>query len=250
MFWLIPTIAVYTVVLGILSIGSSLFDRRGYFAHGCARLWSWLILATTGVEVEVEGLDRIEPGRTYVFAANHQSIYDIPIVFWSIPFQLRIMAKESLGNFPMLGPHLKRTGHMLVDRKRPDRVRIFDWANTLTSKGLSLIVFPEGTRSRDGNLGKFKGGGFFLALQAGLPVVPISVIGSRHVMRKGDLTTRPGRVKLIVHAPIAAPGLRGETPHADEVRAFAERVREVIRPAVEREAGEAAAAAEPRRAVS
>src|SRR4029453_12513352 len=142
--------------------------------------------------------------------ANHESIYDIPILFWSIPFQLRIIAKESLGKFPMLGPHLKRTGHMLVDRKHPDRARILDWARNLTAKGLSLIVFPEGTRSRDGFLGKFKGGGFLLALQSGLPVVPISVIGSRHVMRKGELTTKPGRVKVIVHPPITPP------PHGDE----------------------------------
>ena len=238
-FFLIPAIAVYTIVLGILSIGSSLFDRRGYFAHGCARVWSWLILATTGVEVEVEGLDRLEPGRTYVFVANHQSIYDIPILFWSIPFQLRIIAKESLGSFPMLGPHLKRTGHMLVDRRRPDRLRIVGWASNLTSRGLSLIVFPEGTRSRDGSLGKFKGGGFMLALQTGLPIVPISVVGSRHVMRKGQLTTRPGRVKLVVHSPIEVPPHTDETPHAGDVRSFAERVREVIRPAVELEAAKA-----------
>ena len=234
-FWLIPTIGIYTVVLGILSIGSSLFDRRGYFAHACARAWSRLILATTGVDVEVEGLDRLEPGRTYVFVANHQSIYDIPILFWSLPFQLRIIAKESLGSFPMLGPHLKRTGHMLVDRKHPDRLRILDWARNLTAKGLSLIVFPEGTRSRDGFLGKFKGGGFLLALQSGLPVVPISVIGSRHVMRKGELTTRPGRVKVIVHAPIAPPA-HGDQHLTAEVRGFAERVRTVIQPAVEAEA--------------
>ncbi len=235
-FWLIPAIGVYTVVLGILSIGSSLFDRRGYFAHGCARVWSWLILATTGVEVEVEGLSRLEPGRTYVFVANHQSIYDIPILFWSLPFQLRIIAKESLGNFPMLGPHLKRTGHMLVDRRHPDRSRILDWARNLTAKGLSLIVFPEGTRSRDGCLGKFKGGGFLLALQSGLPVVPLSVVGSRHVMRKGELTTRPGRVKLVVHEPIDVVAFQDESPHTGEVRAFADRVRDLIRPPVEKEA--------------
>jgi 1-acyl-sn-glycerol-3-phosphate acyltransferase len=235
--WLIPTIGAYTVVLGILSIGSSLFDRRGYFAHGCARAWSWLILATTGVEVEVEGLNQLEPGRTYVFVANHQSIYDIPILFWSLPFQLRIIAKESLGNFPMLGPHLKRTGHMLVDRRHPDRSRILDWARNLTAKGLSLIVFPEGTRSRDGLLGKFKGGGFLLALQSGLPVVPLSVVGSRHVMRKGELTTRPGHVKLVVHQPIEPAAFVDENPHAGEVRAFAQQVRDIIRPPVEREAG-------------
>lgn len=233
-FWLIPTIAVYTLALGVASITSSVFDRRGYFAHGCARAWSWLILATTGVDVTVEGLERIVAGRTYVFVANHQSIYDIPVVFWSLPFQLRIIAKASLGRFPMLGPHLKRTGHMLVDRSRPDRSGIFDWASRLTSNGLSLIVFPEGTRSRDGLVGKFKGGGIMLALQAGLPLVPVSVVGSRHVMTKGELTTRPGRVTLIVHDPIVT--VATAEPSASDVRVLADRVRDVVRAPVEAEA--------------
>ena len=233
-FFLIPSIAVYTIVLGVASITSSFFDRKGHFAHGCARLWSRLILATTGVKVTVEGLDRIVPGKTYVFVANHQSIYDIPVLFWSIPFQLRIIAKESLGRFPMLGPHLKRTGHMLVDRSRPDRAGIFGWASRLTANGLSLIVFPEGTRSRTGMMGKFKGGSIMLAMQAGLPLVPISVVGSRHVMRKGELTTRPGHVTLIVHDPIVLVANAEPTPA--EIRQLAEQVREVIRPAVEAEA--------------
>ena len=233
-FWLIPTITVYTIVLGVVSIASSLFDRRGYFGHKCARAWSWLILATTGVDVTVRGLERLVRGRTYVFVANHQSIYDIPCLFWSIPFQLRIIAKESLGRVPMLGPHLKRTGHMLVDRRRPDRAGIFDWATRLTSNGLSLIVFPEGTRSRDGMLGKFKGGSIMLAMEAGLPLVPISVIGSRHVMKKGELTTKPGHVTLIVHEPIELAA--SPEPSVREVRQLADRVREVIRPPVEAEA--------------
>jgi 1-acyl-sn-glycerol-3-phosphate acyltransferase len=232
--FLIPAIGVYTVVLGALSIGSSVFDTRGYFGHGCARAWSWLILATTGVEVTVQGLDRLVPGRTYVFVSNHQSIYDIPVIFWWIPFQLRIIAKESLGRFPMLGPHLKRTGHMLVDRSRPDRSGIFGWANALTSKGLSLIVFPEGTRSADGRVGVFKGGSFYLAVQAGLPIVPLSIVGSRHVMRKGQLTTRPGHVTLIVHEPIATRA--NPDPSTTEVRDLARRVREIVRPAPDAEA--------------
>ena len=233
-FFLIPTIAVYTIVLGIASITSSFFDRRGHFAHRCARAWSWLILATTGVEVSVTGLERLEPGKTYVFVANHQSIYDIPCLFWSIPYQLRIIAKESLGSFPMLGPHLKRTGHLLVDRSKPDRAGIIGWASRLTSNGLSLIIFPEGTRSRTGMLGKFKGGSIMLAMQAGLPLVPISVVGSRHVMKKGELTTKPGSVALIVHDPI--PTVPNPEPSVTEVRALAEQIREVIRPAVEAEA--------------
>ena len=107
-FYLIPLISVYTVVLGTLSIASSLFERNGRFAHWCARTWSKLILGTTGVRVHLSGLDRLEPGRTYVFVSNHQSIYDIPIIFASLPFQVRIIAKESLGRFPFLGWHLRR----------------------------------------------------------------------------------------------------------------------------------------------
>lgn len=227
-FFLIPAISVYTIVLGTLSIGSSLFESRGYFAHWCARTWSRLILATTGVRVDVTGLEKLVPGRTYVFVSNHQSIYDIPVLFWSLPYQLRIIAKESLGRFPFLGWHLRRTGHMLVDRSRPDRKRIFQWASRLTSQGLSLIVFPEGTRSRDGRVGRFKGGSFLLALQAGLPVVPLSVVGSRHVMLKGRLATYPGQVRLVIHDPLDTSGLEDSDP-----RAFGERVRAVIAPDAE-----------------
>jgi 1-acyl-sn-glycerol-3-phosphate acyltransferase len=224
-FFLIPAITLYTIVLGTLSLGSSLFERRGYFAHWCARTWSRLILATTGVRVDVSGLERLVPGRTYVFVANHQSIYDIPILFWSLPFQLRIIAKESLGNFPFLGWHLRRTGHMLVDRTRPDRSRIFSWASRLTGSGLSLIIFPEGTRSRDGRVARFKGGSFLLALEAGIPIVPLSIIGSRHVMLKGRLATYPGHVRLVVHDPIDTQGLSGV-----DRKGFGERVRQIIAP--------------------
>jgi len=230
-FYLIPAITVYTVVLGTLSIGSSLFQSSGRFAHWCARSWSRLILATTGVHVDVSGLERLDSDRAYVFVANHQSIYDIPIVFWSLPYQIRIIAKESLGRFPFLGWHLRRTGHILVDRRHPNRAAIFGRAWKLMKDGLSLIVFPEGTRSRDGRVAPFKGGSFYLALEAELPVVPISIVGSRHVMLKGRLATYPGRVKLIVHAPIDTTGLAGGDPRA--ARAFAARVREVIAPDAE-----------------
>jgi 1-acyl-sn-glycerol-3-phosphate acyltransferase len=233
-FWLIPTIAIYTTVLGTLSLGSSLFERRGYFAHRCARAWSWLILATTGVRVQVRGLEHLQLRKTYVFVANHQSIYDIPVVFASLPFQLRIIAKESLGSFPFLGWHLSRTGHLLVNRRRADPRAVFNWANALTAKGLSLIVFPEGTRSPTGHVGVFKGGSLYPAVQAGLPIVPISIAGSRHVMKKGRLMTCPGEVELTVHEPI--PTVAAAEPNIREVRALAARVREIIAPPVEREA--------------
>jgi 1-acyl-sn-glycerol-3-phosphate acyltransferase len=222
-FFLIPAIAVYTAVLGTLSVASSVFDRRGHFAHRCARAWSWLILATTGVTVEVEGLDRLEPGRTYVFVSNHQSIYDIPVIFWSVPWQLRIIAKASLGNFPFLGWHLRRTGHLLVDRRRPDRGGILRKWKTLVGDGLSLIVFPEGTRSVDGVVAPFKAGSFLLAVEAQLPIVPLSVDGTRAVMRKGRLMTCPGHVRLRAHPPVETSGL-----DAHAARALAERVRATV----------------------
>ena len=233
-FWLIPAITVYTIVLGTLSLGSTLVGGHGHFAHRCAQWWSWLILATTGVRVRVEGLEHLAPGATYVFVANHQSIYDIPVLFGSLPFQLRIIAKESLGRFPFLGWHLRRTGHMLVDRRRPDRAGIFAWATSLPSRGLSLIVFPEGTRSRDGLVAPFKAGSPVAAVQTGIPIVPISVVGSRHVMTKGELTTRPGDVRLVVHPPLATTATR--EPHPDAMRELAARVREIVRVEVEAEA--------------
>lgn len=222
-FYLIPAIAIYTIVLGTASLLSSVFDRRGYFAHGCARVWSWLILATTGVSVDVRGLDALERGRTYVFVSNHQSIYDIPVVFSSLPFQLRIIAKESLGRFPFLGWHLRRTGHLLVDRRNPDRASILRRWRALVGQGLSLVVFPEGTRSADGRVGLFKAGSVLLAIEAELPIVPVSVDGTRHVMRKGELTTRPGHATLIVHAPIDTRGLSPA-----DARPLAARLRSIV----------------------
>jgi len=229
--FLVPVIAIYTIVLGTLSLISSLIERAGWFAHWCARTWSRLILATSGVKVRATGLERLEPGKTYVFVANHQSLYDIPILFWSLPYQLRIIAKESLGNIPFIGWHLRRTGHLLVDRRHAGR-RIFTEAARLTSNGLSLIVFPEGTRSRDGRVARFKGGSFYLALEAGLPVVPISVVGSRHVMLRGRVTSYPGEVRLVIHEPIDTTGLAGSDP-----KEFGERVRRILVPDAEADLG-------------
>jgi 1-acyl-sn-glycerol-3-phosphate acyltransferase len=225
-FFLIPAISVYTVVLGAASIVSSVFDHRGYFAHGCARAWSWLILKTTGVRVTVEGLERITPGTTYVFVANHQSIYDFPVIFASLPYQLRIIAKASLARFPVLGWHLRRGGHLFVDRGRPDLAGILKRWRALVSEGLSVIIYAEGTRSVDGRVAPFKGGSFLLAIQAGLPIVPIAVIGTRQVMPKGRLRTEPASVRLIVHDPIQPPAV--ESPTARDAKALAARVHEIV----------------------
>jgi 1-acyl-sn-glycerol-3-phosphate acyltransferase len=221
-FFLIPAISLYTIVLGTISVLSTIVDRRGDFGHRCARAWSWLILTTTGVTVRVEGLERLDPTRSYVFAANHQSIYDIPIVFASLPFQVRIIAKASLGTIPFLGWHLQRTGHVLVDRSKPGAGTVKKMAK-LVADGHSLIVFPEGTRSSDGVVARFKGGSFVIALDAGLPIVPLSIVGSRHVMLKGELMVKPGTVTLVVHDPIDTAG-----SSRDAARELAASVQDVV----------------------
>ena len=222
-FFLIPAIGLYTIALGTISILSTIVDRTGDFGHACARLWARLILRTTGVRVQVEGAGQLDPARSYVLAANHQSIYDIPIIFASLPLQLRIVAKASLGRFPFVGWHLQRTGHLLVDRRNPGAAVVLKMKR-LVRESHSLIVFPEGTRSEDAAVGRFKKGSFLVAIDAQLPVVPVSVAGSRHVMKKNRLMVCPGRVRLTVHPPIATTGLR-----RDQANEFAERVRGIVR---------------------
>ena len=225
-FYLIPALTVYTIVCGTASIVGSFFDRSGHFAHACARTWTWLILKTTGVDVDVTGLEKLTPGATYIFVANHSSHYDTPVVFTHIPFQVRIIAKKSLAMFPVLGWHLKRGGHLFVDRKDPDRMGILKRWRALTSQGLSLIVYPEGTRTPDGRVARFKGGSFLLAMQAGLPIVPLTIIGTRNVMPKGRLRTEPAHVRLIIHDPIQPPPI-GE-PSVQDAKALAEKVHDIV----------------------
>jgi 1-acyl-sn-glycerol-3-phosphate acyltransferase len=229
-FFLIPAISVYTIILGTLSILSTFVDRKGHAAHWCARAWSWLILATTGVPVTVKGVEHLKPGATYMFVSNHQSHYDTPVVFTSLPYQLRIIAKESLAKFPVIGWHLKRSGHLFVDRQQPDRAGILRRWRGLVSEGTSLIIYAEGTRSPDGLVQRFKAGSFLLALEAGLTIVPLSISGSRSVMRKGHLTTRPGHVTLLVHEPVAAQ--RIDAPTIADARALAGRIEQIVRSGV------------------
>jgi len=147
------------------------------------------------------------------------------------PLQLRIVAKASLGTIPFLGWHLRRTGHLLVDRKNPGAA-IVQKMRRLVSESHSLIVFPEGTRSADGSVDRFKKGSFLVAIDAKLPVVPVSITGSRHIMTKGRLMVCPGDVQLIIHAPISTADVK-----RTQVIGFGERVREiVIRGVTDREA--------------
>jgi len=221
-FFLIPAISVYTIVLGIASLASSLVERRGHFAHRCAQLWSRLILSTTGVRIRLHGAPLEASAGSCVYVSNHQSIYDIPVVFAALPTQLRILAKASLGRIPFLGWHLHRSGHVLVDRSNPGP-SVMRKMEDLVREGASLIVFPEGTRSDDGTLGRFKAGAFIIAIDHHLPIVPLTLAGTSAIMRKGYVTTRPGDVDVTVHPTVSTTGLV-----RDDVRALIDHVRAVI----------------------
>lgn len=220
-FVLIPLIAFYTIVLGALSLIGGLFDRRGMWAHRCAQWWANAIVRTSGVRIRRVG-DLPPPERSCIFVANHSSIYDVPVLFTAIPRQLRIMAKAALGYVPFIGWHLQRGGHLLVNRKNPG-AGIFKKMQRMTRHGASLIVFPEGSRTSDGRLMKFKGGIFLLAIENQWPVVPVSVSGTRVVMPKGRLMVCPADVTVTVHPPIETTGLT-----RDDARGLAERVKGIV----------------------
>jgi 1-acyl-sn-glycerol-3-phosphate acyltransferase len=224
-FVLVPSIAIYTIVMGTLSLLAGLVDARGVWAHQCAQTWAKLILLTSGVRIRRHG-SMPAAGESCVFVANHSSIYDVPILFTALPRQLRIMAKAALGYVPFIGWHLHRSGHLLVNRKNPG-AGIFKRMQRMARSGASLVIFPEGSRTMDGTVHRFKGGIFLLAIENGLPVVPVSVSGSRIVMPKGRFMVCAATVDVTVHDPIPTRGLTRE-----DARALAERVRAIVASAV------------------
>ena len=178
------------------------------------------------MRVTVEGLERVTPGTTYVFVSNHQSIYDMPVIFASLPYQLRIIAKASLARFPVLGWHLRRGGHLFVDRRHPDRAGILQRWRALVSEGLSLIIFAEGTRSPDGHVARFKAGSFLLAIEAGCRSCRSPSSARAQVMPKGRLRTEPADVTADRSRSDSAAGARRADRH--DAKALADRVHAIV----------------------
>ncbi len=214
----------YTAVCGTFSVCGSFFDANGRWQHGCARVWSWLILKTSRIHVSVEGLENVDPHQTVIFCSNHPSAMDIPILSVSLPVQFRFLAKRSLFHVPFLGWHLRRSGHIPVDRGRPrEALKGFDQAAKRIKEGRPVVVFPEGSRSRTTEMLPFKSGTFYLAILSGVPVVPMTLVGSRQVLEPDTYHVRPGKVRVIIHKAIPTAGL---TVH--DVNDLSRRVREQI----------------------
>jgi 1-acyl-sn-glycerol-3-phosphate acyltransferase len=207
----IPLIYLYTLVMGSISLTLSLYDPAGLRQHWCAQVWCRLIARTVGARVRVHGLENLRPGTSYVFLSSHQSYMDIPAMLGYLPVQLRIAAKKSLFRIPFMGWHLSRAGHIPIDRSSTENaVTSLQMAARYIRGGICAFVFPEGTRSPDGALHAFKKGGFKLAMQAGAPVVPVTIKGSRQVLPKDSIIFRPGPIDMYIDAPIPSAGLTDE----------------------------------------
>ena len=204
----IPLIYLYTIVMGSISLLLSLYDPEGKRQHWCARIWCRMIARTAGVQVRVHGAHHVQPGASYVFLSTHQSYMDIPAMLGYLPAQLRIAAKKVLFRIPFMGWHLTRAGHIPIDRSSTENaINSMQRAAGYLRNGICAFVFPEGTRSRDGFLHKFKKGGFKLAIQANVPIIPITIIGSRQVLPPDSIIFRPGPIEMYVDEPVPTIGL-------------------------------------------
>lgn len=184
-----PIFGVPVVVLGLLRPRSQVFLR-------CARPWSRILLAAAGARMEISGVEHV-PARPCLFAANHQSLLDIPALFLVLPDSARFLAKESLFHIPVLGWAMTASGCIPIDRSNRARaVRSLREAAVRVRGGRSVVFFPEGTRSRDGKLAPFKKGGFHLAREAEVPVVPVAISGSYRILRPGSVRVRPGPLRV------------------------------------------------------
>lgn len=197
-------VIVSTLIGGLCAVTVSFFDRRGNAPHLVARAWASSILFVAGIKVTVRGLENLDPNGTYIFMPNHQSNFDIPVLLSWLPFQFRWLAKAELFKIPLFGYAMRRAGYIPIDRsRRTEAFRSLANAAAAIRQGRSVIIFPEGTRSRDQSIKPFKKGGFVMAVDAGVPIVPIVLHGTRAIMSSSGRLIRSGRVVMEIFEPIA-----------------------------------------------
>ncbi|MDE5642637.1 MAG: 1-acyl-sn-glycerol-3-phosphate acyltransferase [Muribaculaceae bacterium] len=204
-FIMLPLLLILTVLASLATVaGCSLGGGRwwGYYpAHYWAKCWCWLAF----IRVSVRGRENIIEGNSYVFVANHQSAYDIFSVYGYLGHQFRWMMKKSLEKIPLVGFACRKAGHIYVDRHSPAAVRqTMQTAEKQLAGGMSVVVFPEGSRTKDGHTHSFRRGAYMLAMEFSLPVVPVTIDGAYDVLPPDALLMRPGRIVLTIHKPIQA----------------------------------------------
>jgi len=222
--WTLATTIVYTVILGIPTIFVAMVSKTGKAPFTIGKLWSWLILKTNRVKLQVEGLEKIVRNKSYVFISNHASNLDPPALCLAIPQTLRFIAKRSLAKVPIFGQALKLGRIILIDRSDNQKaVETINKAIKDLKDGISAFFFAEGTRSPDGMLQDFKKGGIMVALKTKLPIIPITVVDSFKLLPRKALRIRPGVLRIIVGDPIDTSGYT-----EDDKDFLVQKVRDVI----------------------
>jgi 1-acyl-sn-glycerol-3-phosphate acyltransferase len=187
-------------------------DRAGKLFHATARAYSRTVLKVCGIKLCVEGLEKLDFSRSYIYVSNHASQFDIPAVIAGIPDQIRIVYKKELEAIPLFGWGLKFPKvYIGIDRKKgQDALQSLEAAAEKIRNGASVLLFAEGTRSPDGKLQQFKRGAFNLAVKSGVPVVPLTINGSYNVLSKNSLRVKPGTIALALGTPIEPPAQNGK----------------------------------------
>jgi len=207
-FILDPLIWLYTLVLGLLALPGGLFDPTGRRLHWFSRAWSWLIMKTILSPVKVTGLDKIDTARPHVYAVNHASAMDIPVLYVNLPFQFRIVFKKELLSYPVVGWQLKRSGQVCIDQQKPtNSIAAIRSAVKSLKAGMPLVIFPEGGRTPDGEIKPFLPGAFFLALKAQVDIVPVALIGTYELLPMNTYHIKCRPLEMRVGEPISTAGL-------------------------------------------
>jgi len=224
-YFIIAVLIIVTVFYAVAVILHMVLFRDREVFYRYARSWSRLLLDLSDVHVTLEGVNHLVPGTRYVYASNHASLFDIPVVLATVPDNVRIMYKRELEKIPVFGWCLKMSPFIAVDRaKSREAAGVLDATVHSMSSGTSVLVFPEGTRSNDGTLGVFKRGAVSLAVKSGTPIVPVTLIGTAAVMPARTKKLVGGSVTLHVDAPLPVAHI---TNSAEE-KALTARLREII----------------------
>lgn len=201
-----------TAVFAIIAIIVSFFSSTGNSVHIIARIWSKSILFVSGIKVDIEGLTNIDQSKSYIYMSNHRSNFDIPVLLGCLPIQFRWLAKAELFKIPIFGRAMSGAGYVKIDRfNRESAFKSIDEIAAKMRNGVSVMIFPEGTRSEDGNIKSFKKGGFVMAVDSGAPIVPVILRGTRSIMSKDSWRIKPGNVSLSIDKPIDTAGYTRDT---------------------------------------
>lgn len=195
-------IIVITIIDSIRVIIHLFLSKNPDF-HGYAQKWAKKLLKISGIKVQATGLENIRRDETYIFVANHSSLFDIPVLQASIPNDFRIIYKKELERIPIFGYGLKKSPYIGIVREDPRKsMESIEQAIEIIQKGASVLIFPEGTRTRDGSLGEPRRGAFLLATRSGKPIVPVAVKGTFEILSNGIKGIRPHTVKVCIGEPI------------------------------------------------